>query len=133
MFEELREMNDLINRKQERIDELRTRLTSMSISYSERVQTSLSDKMADLTCKIIVMENELGAMIDDYSDMKSRAKKQIFTLDNEDWQDIVYAHYIERKTFKQIADQRGETYKAVSRKCERAVKTLKNIDRGMLL
>ena len=133
MFDELKEMDNLITRKQERIDELRTRLTSISISYNERVQTSLHDKMADLTCKIIVMENELDAMIDDYADMKSRAKKQIFALNNEDWQEIVYAHYIERKTFKQIAQQRGETFKAVSRKCERAVKTLKAIDRGTLL
>ena len=126
MFDELREMNELINRKQERIDELRSALTSIGVSYSsDRVQTSLHDKMADLMCKIVVMENELDAMIDDFSDMKSRAKRLIFTLNNEEWQDIVYTHYVEFKTFREIADRKGVTLNSVLLKNNRALKVLK--------
>ena len=126
MFDELREMNELINRKQERIDELRAALTSIGVSYSsDRVQTSLSDKMSDMMCKIIVMENELDAMIDDFSDMKSRAKRIIFTLNNEEWQDIVYTHYVEFRTFREIADRKGVTLNSVLLKNNRALKVLK--------
>lgn len=126
MFDELREMNELISRKQERIDELRSALTSIGISYSsDRVQTSLHDKMSDMMCKIIVMENELDAMIDDFSDMKSRAKRIIFTLSNEEWQDIIYTHYVEFKTFREIAEKKGVSVNSVLLKNNRALKVLK--------
>ena len=125
MFEELREMNNLINQKQLRLDELRSRLTSMNIPISERVQTSPCDFLPDLMCEIIIIENELDDMIDEYSRLKNEAKEKIFCLNTQEWQDIVYMHSIEFKTFREIAVKKGLSTNAVKQKYKRAAKYMK--------
>ncbi len=129
MFDELREMNNEIRKKQERIDELRAMATSMTQPYDGvRVQTSPTDKLSTLMCKIIMLENELDGMIDDYADEKQKAKMRIFQVEREEWQDILYAHYIEQKTFKQIAKHRGVSVSSVKTLNNRAIKSLKSLD-----
>ena len=125
MFDELREMNNLINQKQLRLDELRARLTSMNIPISERVQTSPCDFLPDLMCEIIIIENELNDMIDEYSRLKNEAKERIFRLNTQDWQDIVYMHCIEYKQFREIAVKKGLSTNAVKQKYKRATKYMK--------
>ncbi len=122
MFNELREMNNLINQKQLRLDELRARLTSMNIPISERVQTSPCDFLPDLMCEKIIIENELNDMIDEYSRLKNEAKEKIFRLNTQEWQDIVYMHSIEFKTFREIAVKKGLSTNAVKQKYKRATK-----------
>ena len=125
MYEELREINNEIKRKQDYIDELRALATSMTMALGERVQTSPSDRLSNLMCKIIIAENELDSMIDDYADRKLKAKNEIFTLPNEEWQDIVYLHYIEYKSYPEIAQIKKTSLGAVQKKSQRAIKTLK--------
>lgn len=125
MFDELREMNNLINQKQLRLDELRARLTSMNIPISERVQTSPCDFLPDLMCESIIIENELNDMIDEYSRLKNEAKEKIFRLNTQDWQDIVYMHCIEYKQFREIAVKKGLSTNAVKQKYKRATKYMK--------
>ena len=125
MFDELREMNNLINQTQLRLDELRARLTSMNIPISERVQTSPCDFLPDLMCEIIIIENELNDMIDEYSRLKNEAKEKIFCLNTQEWQDIVYMHSIEFKTFREIAVKKGLSTNAVKQKYKRAAKYMK--------
>lgn len=129
MFEELREMNKEICKKQEKICELRALAVSMTRPYNnDRVQSSSSDRLANITCKIIMLENELDAMIDAYADEKSKAKKRIYQVEREEWQDILYTHYIERKTFSEIASHRGVSVNSVKTLNNRALKCLKSID-----
>lgn len=125
LSKELREMNNLINQKQLRLDELRARLTSMNIPISERVQTSPCDFLPDLMCEIIIIENELDDMIDEYSRLKNEAKEKIFCLNTQEWQDIVYMHSIEFKTFREIAVKKGLSTNAVKQKYKRATKYMK--------
>ena len=127
MYEELRDMNIIIRKKQERIDKLRSALTSTSMSLGERVQTSPTDRMSKLMCEIIVLENELEGMIDEYADMKAMVKGEIFSLDNEDWQDILYYRYVEFQSWSEIADRHDSTIKAVQQKKKRAIKKLKTL------
>ena len=133
MYEELKELNDLIRRKQEKIDELRAAAVSLSVPLDQRVQNSSEDRLANLMCKIIIAENELDGLIDDFADKKMKAKTEIFTLPREDWQDIVYMHYIEFKPMDEIAqilskrEGRKISKDAVYMKNNRALKCLKNI------
>lgn len=139
MYEELKELNEIIRRKQERIDELRAAAVSLSVPLDQRVQNSSEDRLANLMCKIIIAENELDGLIDDFADKKMKAKTEIFTLPREDWQDIVYMHYIEFKTFDDIAavltKQKNHPVSvgAVKLKNNRALKCLKNIQRNQTL
>lgn len=125
MYEELRDMNLEIKKKQERIDELRASLTSTSMSLGERVQTSPEDRMSKIMCEIIVRETELEGMIDEYANLKAMVKGEILSLENEDWQDILYSRYVEFQSWDKIADRHNSTVKAVQQKKKRAMKKLK--------
>lgn len=133
MYDELKELNNLIKRKQERLDELRAAAVSLSVPMDQRVQNTSEDRLANLICKIIIAENELDEMIDDYADKKMRAKTEIFTLPNDDWQDIVYLHYIEFKSMDEVAEILSDKHKrsisteAVYMKNNRALKFLKKL------
>lgn len=126
MYEELRELNDLIKRKQERIDELRTMAMSLSAPIgSIHVQTTHEDRLANLMCKIVIAENELDEMIDDFADKKRKAQNEIFMLPNQDWQDIMYMHYIEFKPMEEIAKIKKKSVGSMYAKNNRAIKHLK--------
>lgn len=125
MFDELRDMNNEIKKKQEQIAELRSALTSSAMPMGIKVQTSPEDRLSALMCKIILLENELDGMVDTYADLKRDATQKIFALENEDWQDIVYAHYIEFKSFNEIARSKGWTKNKVTLKNNRAIKVLR--------
>ena len=127
MFEELREMNNEIRAKTERIAELRASLTSIGSPLSEKVQTSPTDRLSNLMCKIIILENELDEMIDEYADLKAMITGEIFSLENESWQDILYMHYVQFKPWGEVAEIQDSTIKAVLRKKDRAIKRLKSI------
>ena len=129
MFDELRELNNEIRKRQDRLDELRALATSMTQSYDrERVQTSPTDRLSNLMCKIIMLENEIDGMVDDYAAIKQQAKMRIYQVQREEWQDILYSHYIEQKSFKEIAKHRGVTVNSVKTLNNRAIKCLKSID-----
>ena len=127
MFEELREMNNQIWVKTVRLAELWASLTSIGSPLSEKVQTSPTDRLSNLMCKIILLENELDGMIDEYADLKAMVTGEIFSLDNEGWQDVLYAHYVEFKPWGDIAESQNSTIKAVLRKKDRALRKLKSI------
>lgn len=126
MFEELREMNKDIVAKQERIAELRAAMTSMTAPLGEKVQSSPTDRLSNLLCKVVILENELDVMIDEYADLKAMITREIYTLDNEEWQDVLYSHYVQFKSWGEIAERKGSTVKAVVQKKKRAMKKLKN-------
>lgn len=127
MSDELREKNNEIRAKIERIAEMRASLTSMGSPISEKVQTSPTDRMSELMVKIITMENELDRMVDDYADLKAMVTGEIFSLENEGWQDILYAHYVEFKPWGEVAEIQKSTIRAVLRKKDRALKKLRSI------
>lgn len=126
MYDELRELNDIIKRKQEHIDELRAAATSLSAPIGNiHVQNSHEDRIANLMCKIIIAENEIEQLIDDYVDKKHKAIMEIHSLPKEDWQDIVYMHYIEFKKMSEVAEIKGISVQSAYCRNNRALKYLK--------
>lgn len=126
MFEELRDMDYEIRRRQDWIDTLRAKAESMTVSLGEKVQTSMGDSLGDIMCKILILEEELNKMIDDYADLKSDVKNTIFKLENESWQDILCERYVEFMSWERIAKKHHSTVKAVQQKKKRAMKKLKS-------
>lgn len=127
MYDDLYEYNEMINRKLDRVSELRAALTSMSASLGERTTGTHEDRMANLMCKIVILENELEGMINDYADRKRKAQQEIYMLENEDWQDIMYMSFIEFKSMHDIAKIKGTSYECIKKKRQRAIKNLKSI------
>ena len=129
MFDELREMNDEIRKKQDKLGELRALATSMTRPYNnDRVQTSSSDRLSNLMCRIVLLENEIDGMIDDYADAKMRAKMRIHQVEREEYQEILYAHYIEFKSLATIAKQRKMSIDRVKKLNGKAIKSIKALD-----
>ena len=133
MYDDLYEYNQMIERKLDRVSELRAALTSMSAPLGEKSSGSHEDRMANLMCKIVILENELENLIDDYADRKRKVQQEIFMLDNEEWQDIVYMHYVEFKPMHEIAKIKGTTIGAVKMKNQRALKCLKKITKNQTI
>ena len=125
MFEELREMNNLIREKQERIAELRAAMTSMSAPLGEKVQSSPTDRLSKLMCEVIILENEVDGMVDEYADLKAMITGEIFSLENEGWQDILYSHYVEFRPWGEIAEKNGVSLKTIHKRKDRALKKLR--------
>jgi DNA-directed RNA polymerase specialized sigma subunit len=127
MYDDLYEYNQMIERKLDRVSELRAALTSMSAPLGEKSSGSHEDRMANLMCKIVILENELEGLIDDYADRKRKVQQEIFMLENEDWQDIMYMSFVEFKNMHEIAEIKGTTYDCIKKKRQRAMKNLKTL------
>ena len=124
MYDDLRELNHKIQRKQEHIDELRSALTSLSAPIGVVVQSSHSDRMAALTCKVIMEERKLDKLIDKYADRKREVLDEIFSLKNEEMQEILCLHYVEYKSLSEISEITGLSIDCVKKKNGKALKKL---------
>lgn len=110
-----------LNRKiQNRITEL-TEYKELSygigaISYDEKIQTSLTqDRIGNAIAKIEKMENELNNDIDEYTSIKNTIIYQIESLDNENYFEILFSRYIEKKKWEKISDEQGYTFRHTTR------------------
>lgn len=75
-----------------------------AVTNEERVQTTPNfDKIGTAYCKIEKMEEELDKLIDEYVDKKNEIIAQIDSMEDEMHYEILFARYIEKKTFEKIA------------------------------
>ena len=129
MFDEIRDLNKAIIRKRERIEELRWQAVSTNLPINaDRVQTSGGkDRLGDLMCKIIVLENELESMEIEYGELTGEAIQRIYSIGNDEWSDILYTHYIEFKPLQEIANAKVVSLNAIRSRNNRAIKKIKRI------
>lgn len=86
------------------------------ISTEERVQTTPNhDKIGTAYCKIEEMEENLDKLIDEYVDMKNIIIKQIDSIEDEIYYDILFSRYIEKKTFEEIATDMHYSFRNTTR------------------
>lgn len=127
MYEEFYAIDRKIKRKREYITELRARAMSMTMSLGDRVQTTADDRLCNIMCKIVTAEDELAEMYADLNVRKKAAYDEIKRLENEDWQDIVYLHYIELMPMDEIAKIKNKSLGSTYMKNNRAIKRLKKL------
>lgn len=129
MFDDIRDLDKAIKRKRERIEELRWSAVSTTIPLnSDKIQSSgAKDRLGDLMCKIIILENELEEMENEYSEMTGEAVTRIYSIGNDEWADILYTHYIEFKSLQEIANAKGVSLNAIRSRNNRAIKKYKSI------
>jgi hypothetical protein len=93
-----------------------------AITNEERVQSSPDfDKMTGKVAKIIEMENKIDSLIDVYVDKKNVIVSQIDSMENETYYEILFARYIEKKTFEKIADEMSYSWRQIIRLHGRAL------------
>ena len=110
-------LDRMIQNKLAEISQLRELAMSVSaVKNEERVQNTPNfDKIGTAYCKIEEMEEKLDKLIDEYVDKKNLIISQIDKIDNEAYYEILFARYIEKKTFEKIADEMAYSWRQIIR------------------
>ena len=110
-------LDRMIQNKLAEISQLRELAMSISaVKNEERVQTTPNfDKIGTAYCKIEEMEEKLDKLIDEYVDKKNLIISQIDKIENETYYEILFARYIEKKTFEKIADEMAYSWRQIIR------------------
>ena len=110
----IRHIDMMIDCKLEQINGLRDRLTSIGSPMGEKVQSHLNpDKFSNTISKIIELENEINADVDDLVDLKCEARKSIEQLNDDREKLVLYKRYFENKTFEQISVEMNYSWRRV--------------------
>lgn len=118
----------MINNKLVEITQLKELACSISaIQTGERVQTTPNyDKIGTAYAKIDDMERKLDKLIDTYVDRKNHIISQIDGVEDEMLYNILFARYIERKTFEKIATELEYSWRQIIRLHGKALKQFEN-------
>lgn len=121
-------LNRMINNKLIEIAQLKELACSISaIQTGERVQTTPNyDKIGTAYAKIDEMERKLDKLIDTYVDKKNHIIGQIDGIEDEMLYNILFARYIERKTFEKIATELEYSWRQIIRLHGKALKQFEN-------
>lgn len=121
-------LNRMINNKLVEIAQLKELARSISaIQTGERVQTTPNyDKIGTAYAKIDEMERKLDKLIDTYVDKKNHIIGQIDGIEDEMLYNILFARYIERKTFEKIATELEYSWRQIIRLHGKALKQFEN-------
>ena len=116
-LQQISRLDRMINNKLAEISQLRELAMSVSaVKNEERVQTKPKfDKIGTAYCKIEEMEEKLDKLIDEFVDKKNLIISQIDKIENETYYEILFARYIEKKTFEKIADELTYSWRQVIR------------------
>lgn len=109
-LQELRRLDDRINRKIKELEELRQRSVGVGgFDYSkDRVMSSPSgDAMPNVVSKITSLEDQINGMIDVLVDAKEEACCMISGLDDKKEQNVLFWRYIKGKNWKQVSNEMG--------------------------
>jgi DNA-directed RNA polymerase specialized sigma subunit len=117
-------LNRMINNKLTEITQLRELSYSISaIGSEEKVMSSSDpDKIGSTYAKIDEMEHNLDNMIDEYIEKKDLIIGQIDSMENEDYYNILFSRYIEKKTFEVIATEMKYSWRQIIRLHGKALK-----------
>ena len=87
-----------------------------------RVQTSVNyDKLGDAVSLAVDYENESKELARQLALLKHKITKQIDGMENELFYNILKSHYINEKSFVEIAAQEHYSYKQIKRYYEQAI------------
>lgn len=118
-------LNRMINNKLAEVSQLRELSRSISaVKNEERVMSSSDpDKIGSTYAKIDEIEHNLDNMIDEYLEKKDLIIGQIDGIENENYYNILFSRYIEKKTFEVIATEMKYSWRQIIRLHGNALKS----------
>lgn len=104
-FSQIRKTDRLIQRLTDTVNTLRSSLTSQNYELKpDKVQTSgAKDTLGETIVKIMSLEEDINARIDELVDMKQEAFTMINRIPDLDQQNILIGRYIQLKKWENIA------------------------------
>lgn len=100
--------------------ELSVSLTAVSSDIKVRTSPDM-DRIGNSIARLDEMEQQLDEMIDHYVDKKSHIIAQIDDIEDEVYYQVLFARYIEKKTFEKIAMELNYSLRQISRVHESAL------------
>ena len=127
-LQQISRLDRMIQNKLAEISQLRELAMSVSaVKNEERVQNTPNfDKIGTAYCKIEEMEEKLDKLIDEFVDKKNLIISQIDKIENETYYEILFARYIEKKTFEKIADEMNYSFRNTTRLHGQALREFEN-------
>ena len=132
-LQQIQKDNKLIQNKCVEVYQLRCLATSVTAPMgTEPVQTSgVSDKVGNITAKIVDLECEINKMIDRFIDDKQERIKVIEQVENPLQYNILHSYYVQGKRFKEIAEEEHYSEVHINKQHQKALekvqKTLNSI------
>lgn len=104
-FAQIRKTDRLIQRLTDTVNTLRSGLTSQSYELKpDKVQTSgAKDTLGETIVKIVALEDDINARIDELIDLKGDALNRISNVSDKDQQNILIARYVSGEKWERIA------------------------------
>lgn len=104
-FFQIRKTDRLIQRLTDTVNTLRSSLTSQNYELKpDKVQTSgAKDTLGETIVKIIALEDDINARIDELVDMKKDAFNRIGKIPDLDQQNVLIGRYIQMKKWEDLA------------------------------
>ena len=106
-FSQIRKTDRLIQRLTDTVNTLRSSLTSQNYELKpDKVQTSgAKDTLGETVVKIIALEDDINARIDELVSMKQEAFTIINRIPDLDQQNILIGRYIQLKKWEDISEE----------------------------
>lgn len=110
-------LDRMIKNKLSEISELKELSRSISaVKNTERVQTTPNfDKIGTAQAKIDEIERNIDKLVDEYVDKRDLIIKQIDEIEDETYYNILFARYIEKKTFEKISTEINYSFRNTTR------------------
>ena len=117
-LQEIQRLEENLNQRLEELSNLKAMYGLRGCNLSEKVQTSQrGDGLESSVIKIIELEKEVKALIDGFIKKKNQAKKELTSLSNKEYTELLYMRYM---TIKEMARELQNSENAVKCKLKRA-------------
>lgn len=106
-----------INNKLSELSQLKDLACSLSaVENKERVKSSPDfDLIGKKYAKIDELERTINNLVDEFVDKKAKIISQIDGIEQECYYQVLFARYIEKKTFEKIADEMNYSFRNITR------------------
>lgn len=129
-LEQVKKLDELINAKLAERQRLMELATDISPKQSDGMPYSntgtVSQKLQNAVCKLVLLDAEIDRIIDQYVDCKAEVVKVLETLSEKEY-GVLHRHYIRYMTFENIAEDMGYSRQQVWRIKKKALKNLENV------
>ena len=104
-----------INNKLEELAQLKALATKVTSTLKQDAVSGggFGDKVGDVVSRIVDMQNEINAAIDEYVDKKKEVKRIIEQVTNPDQLNVLLKCYILHESLEQIACEMGYSYRNI--------------------
>ncbi len=128
-LEQIERADKTIDNKLSEVYRLRCLATSITVPTDrEAVQTSgVSDKVGNIVAKIVDLEDEIDGLIDEYIDVRQSCIKVIESLPDTLQYTVIHKHYVQYKSFVEIAEEENYTYQWILRVHNKALSKIEEI------